>query len=234
MENLNGTAICYKDRYYGDVPFFYRFKYQASVTLFSTMPGGLGHFFRRTLFPSLFKRTGKGIFFGQDIQLRYPWKIEVGEKVTLEDNTFLDAGNDPHTKIKIGDNCFIGRNTILQCKGGEIEIGDNCYIGPNTTLLSESTVKMGKFVFISGHAFILAGENHPEERCEIPTIMQSSISKGGIIVDDDVRIGPSSTLLDGVRVGKGAIIEAGSLVHERIRPLTVNAGVPTQLIKRRD
>ena len=81
---------------------------------------------------------------------------------------------------------------------------------------------------------MIAGGNHTFERRDIPIWFQPSVSKGGILLEDDIWIGASSTVLDGVRIGKGAIIGAATLVHKRIRPYTINVGVPAQLIKKRE
>ena len=204
------------------------------MLLFSTVPGALGFALRKMFFPGLFKKVGKKVVFGRNMTIRHPKKIEIGDNVTIDDYTVIDAKGENNNGIKIGSNVLVGRNTTLSCKGGDIEIGDYSNIGPNNILISESTLKMGKYVFTSGQVYMIAGGNHTFEHRDTPIWLQPSISKGGIQLEDDIWIGASSTILDGVRIGKGAIIGAATLVHKRIRPYTINLGVPAQLVKKRE
>ncbi|MFM6860620.1 MAG: DapH/DapD/GlmU-related protein [Dolichospermum sp.] len=52
-------------------------------------------------------------------------------------------------------------------------------------------------------------------------------------MEDDVWIGSGCQILDGITIGKGAIIGAGSVVTKDVEPYSVVAGVPSKLIKRR-
>jgi len=66
----------------------------------------------------------------------------------------------------------------------------------------------------------------------MPIINQGIISKG-IKIEDDVWIGSNSTVLDGVTIGRGSVIGAGSVVTQDIPPFSVALGVPAKLIKER-
>lgn len=61
----------------------------------------------------------------------------------------------------------------------------------------------------------------------------TSFSKGDIIIEDDVWIGMNSTILSGVKIGKGAIIAAGSVVTEDVEQYCIYGGVPAKFIKKR-
>ncbi|MCP5053562.1 MAG: hypothetical protein GY940_40725, partial [bacterium] len=151
-----------------------------------------------------------------------------------DDNTVIDAKGEDNSGLKIGNNVLVGRNSSISCKGGDIEIGNYSNIGPNNIIISESTLKIGQYVFTSGHVYMIAGGTHSFDRTDIPIWHQPSVSKGGILMADDIWIGASATILDGVKIGKGAIIGAATLVHKRIRPYTVNLGVPAQVVKKRE
>jgi len=58
-----------------------------------------------------------------------------------------------------------------------------------------------------------------------------AVSKGAIIVEDEVWIGTNTTILSGVRIGKGAIIAAGSVVTKNIPPYSIAGGNPAKVIK---
>ena len=60
-----------------------------------------------------------------------------------------------------------------------------------------------------------------------------AISSKGIIIEDDVWIAANATILDGVKIGKGAIIAAGAVVCKDIPAYTIAGGVPAKVIKQR-
>jgi acetyltransferase-like isoleucine patch superfamily enzyme len=224
----------YKRVVTGDVSFFYFMKYELVTMLFSGFPGYLGMVFRRFFFRSFFRKIGKNVWFGRNMVIRYAGKIEIGDNVVFEDNVVLDGNGESEGSLKIAGNVIVGRNTSISCRGGEIEIGDNCSFGSNNIIVSESILRIGNYVFTAGNASIIAGGNHLYDRKDVPIRLQPVVSRGGIIMDDDIWIGASSTILDGVRIGKGAVIGAASLVNKRIRPYTVNVGIPSQTIKKRE
>ena len=58
------------------------------------------------------------------------------------------------------------------------------------------------------------------------------IQSAPVVIEDQVRIGFNVAILKGVTIGKGAIIEAGSVVTKDVEPFTVVAGNPAKIIKR--
>lgn len=60
-----------------------------------------------------------------------------------------------------------------------------------------------------------------------------SISKGNIIVDDDVWIGYNATILSGVHISQGAVIAAGAVVSNDVPPYAIVGGVPAKVLKYR-
>ena len=60
---------------------------------------------------------------------------------------------------------------------------------------------------------------------------EEAISKGNIIIDDDVWIGFGATIMSGVHIGQGAVIAAGSVVTKDVPPVAVAAGNPVRFIK---
>lgn len=99
-------------------------------------------------------------------------------------------------------------------------IGNYCSIGPECT-------------------FLLGGEHRYDSLSTYPFRMKyidgknESISKGPIVVEDDVWIGFGTTVMSGVKIGKGAVIAAGSVVVKDIPPYAIAAGVPAKVIKYR-
>lgn len=233
MDNRKRAVKKYRELFLGETGFFFFIKFEIITFFFSSMPGAAGYAMRKFFFRKLFKSCGKGVIFGRNMTIRHPKKIEIGNDVVFDDYSVIDAKGKGNKGIKIGNNVLVGRNSVISCKGGDIEIGNFSNIGPDNIIISESSLKIGEYVFTAGKLYMIAGGNHSFERRDTPIWMQPSISKGGIVIEDDVWIGASSTVLDGVKIGKGAIIGAATLVHKKIKPFTISVGVPAQFVKMR-
>jgi len=233
LDNKKSAVRKYRDLFIGDTSFLYFLKYELIITLFSNIPGALGFVLRKIFFKKLFKKIGNGVVFGRNMMIRHPQKIKIGNNVVFDDNSVIDAKGKDNKGITLGNNVLIGRGTTISCKGGDIEIGNYTNIGPLNTIISESKILIGEYVFTAGHLYMIAGGNHTFERKDIPIWKQPSISKGGIIIEDDVWIGASATILDGVKIRTGSIIGAATLVHRKMPAYSVAIGNPAQIIKKR-
>ncbi len=208
-------------------------KYELIILLFSWVPGALGFFLRKVFYPLLFKEVGRGVVFGKNITLRHPHKIVIQDNAVLDDYVVLDAKGESNEGIRIGSNVFVGRSTILSCKEGSIFLDDYCNLSANCSLLSETEIRLGKYCFLAGRCYLVAGGNHSFEDVSTPIMFQPSFSKGGIRIGDDVWLAAGTILLDGITIGGGSIVGAGSVVT---RPLPENAiavGVPAKVIRYR-
>ena len=132
----------------------------------------------------------------------------------------------------IGNGVFIGRNTLVYCKDGDIVIGDNANISFNCDIFSGNLVKLGANIQMAAYSF-LNGGTHEFESTGTPVLKQGRSGRG-IIVDDNVWLGANVKVLDGVRIGKDSIIGAGAVVTKDVPPFAIAAGVPARMIRRRD
>jgi acetyltransferase-like isoleucine patch superfamily enzyme len=133
--------------------------------------------------------------------------VKVGKKTKLHPTVILRQAE----RISIGDNCLINHNNVLQAgkKVGRIIIGNYVHTGANVMM----------FAF-----------NHGFTSLEIPTIEQDYFD-GDIIIEDDVWIGAGSVILPGVRIGKGSIVAAGSVVNKDMPEYSICGGVPAKILK---
>jgi len=233
LEENGGALAKYRALTIGEASIFYFLKFEIITTLFSAIPGGLGFFLRGIFYRGLFKSCGRGVVFGRNMTLRHPKKVSLGRGVVFDDNTVVDAKGIGNDGVRIGDHVLVGRNSILSCKGGSISLGDFTNIGPNNTLISETTLEIGDHVFTAGHCYLIAGGNHSYDRKDIPIWSQPSVSRGGVRLEDDIWIGASVTVLDGVQIGRGSIIGAGSLVNRSIPAYAIAHGVPARVRRKR-
>lgn len=123
---------------------------------------------------------------------------------------------------------------------GRVRIGDYCYL-TNVVLLCELEVVIGNYVLIGWNATIADTDFHPIAPAEriADAIACSPLGKGHrrpeiarkpVIIEDDVWIGPNATILKGVKIGAGAIIEPGSVVTRDVPAGAHVIGNPAQII----
>ena len=213
--------------------FFPLLKFELIIFLFSRTPGALGYALRRVFYPALFKEVGKGVVFGRSLTLRHPHKISIGDNTTIDDYAVLDAKGQDNQGIRIGRNVYVGRSTILSCKEGSIFLDDYCNVSANCSLLSETEIRLGKYCFLAGNCYLVAGGNHSFDDVNTPIMYQPSYSKGGIRIGEDVWLAAGTLVLDGVEVGRGSVVGAGSVVTRSLPELSIALGVPARVRKRR-
>ena len=139
------------------------------------------------------------------------------------------------TRIWIGAHSQIYDFVVIRAVGGDgdIVIGEHCYINPGATLYSGSGIRMGNYVLI-GPGCVIAPANHAFERTDIPIRHQGfQPSRGGVVIDDDVWVGANCTLLDGARIGRGAVVAAGAVVNGPVEPFAIMGGIPARKIGER-
>ena len=105
--------------------------------------------------------------------------------------------------------------------GEKLEIGNFVSIGPNVTFAlggNHYTNTITTFPFKVKYF----GEKEPE-----------ALTKGKIIIEDDVWIGMNVLILSGVRIGRGAVIGAGAVVAKDIPPYAIAVGNPCRIVKYR-
>ncbi len=125
---------------------------------------------------------------------------------------------------------------------GNIVVGKHTY-GPLTVFRwgsKEEGLKIGNYCSIaSGVKFILGGNHDVDLLLTYPVRhffgggALVATSKGVIVIEDDVWIGTDATILSGVKVGRGAVIAAGSIVTKDVGPYEIVGGVPAKVLKKR-
>lgn len=128
--------------------------------------------------------------------------------------------------IELGQNIDIWEYVIIKTHTNKVIIGDNSQLNPFTVIYGGSGVEIGRNVMIAPHVMI-AGGNHNYKDLSKPMRFAGSNSKGKIIIEDDVWIGANCVITDGVTIGKGAIVAAGSVVTQNVKEFDVVGGIPT-------
>ncbi|MFQ5577593.1 MAG: acyltransferase [Anaerolineae bacterium] len=159
-------------------------------------------------------RLGKEVYLDGGVYLHaLPGGITVGRGTFIMHHTMLHVFNFrrlPHAGITIGQNCFIGEYNVVRGQGG-VTIGNDVYTGPMVQLVAV---------------------NHVYHNPDRP-IREQGITARGIVIEDDVWLGASVTVVDGVTIGRGSVIGAGSVVTTNIPPYSIAVGAPARPVKDR-
>jgi acetyltransferase-like isoleucine patch superfamily enzyme len=223
----------YMDMQIGVRSWWVLIKYELVMMLCNARSGALGYLLRKLFYPAVFGRIGKNVTFGRNITIRHPHKIKIGDNCIIDENCVLDAkGNDP-LGIELGDNCVLSRNNILSCKGGHIKLGDGTNIAQNSLVHSEVAVEMGKNTLVASYVYFVGGGNHDFSRTDAPVIQQPSLSRGGILIDDNCWFGAGVIVLDGSKIGRDCVIGAGAIVNSDLPPYSLAVGTPARVLRNR-
>lgn len=206
-------------------------KHEGVVLLSQHVPGALGLALRKVLYPALLGACGRNVIFGQNVVLRHPHKIRLGDDVVVDDNCLLDAKGDTNRGITIGSGVFIGRNSILSCKNGDIELGDGANVGFNCEIFSASRVSVGRDTLVAAYCYLIGGDHDFRDESR-PVIAQGRKSEG-IAVGAGAWLGAGAKLLDGVRIGDGAVVGAGAVVRSAVPAGAVAVGIPARVVGQR-
>jgi acetyltransferase-like isoleucine patch superfamily enzyme len=142
--------------------------------------------------------------------------------------------------LTIGAHCTLDGVHFALGEEARAEIGDYCYF-TNAVLLCELELRIGSYVVIGWNATIADTDFHPIAPAEriADAIACSPLGAGrprpaivrrAVVIEDDVWIGPNATILKGVRIGSGALVEAGALVIHDVPPGARVVGNPARIV----
>jgi acetyltransferase-like isoleucine patch superfamily enzyme len=183
------------------------------------------------LYPALLGSCGRNVIFGQNVVLRHPHKIHLGNNIVIDDNCLLDAKGTTNLGIRIGDGVFVGRNTILSCKNGDIELADGANIGFNCELFSASRVTIGRQVLMAAYTYVIGGDHDFSDPSQ--AVLAQTRTSAGVAIGDGAWLGAGAKILDGVRVGDHAVIGAGAVVRDDVPAYAVAVGMPARVVTTR-
>ncbi len=204
-------------------------RFELATLLATNLGGAIGYLLRKTLFKRLFRRVGAGVIFGRGLTLRHPDRIDLGDRVAIDDYVMLDACGAGPAGIAIGAGAIVSRNVVIQAKEGPVTLGSRCDLGSNAVISSISGVRLGNCVLVAANCYI-GGGMYRHADTTTPMMDQGLETAGAVEIGDDVWLGAGVIVTDGRKIGDGAILGAGAVVTKDIPAYAIAVGVPARVV----
>lgn len=179
---------------------------------------------RGTFYLFFFKKSCFPLFISANTTISHKRNIIIGKKVKFEKNCEVQGLS--RRGIVLGNHVTIGHTSMIRPSsyygveiGEGLMIGNNSSIGPFSYIGCAGFVKIGNNVMIGPRVSLFA-ENHIFTEVD-RTIKSQGVKRQGIVIEDDCWIGSGVIILDGVRIGRGSVIGAGTLVTKDINPYSI-------------
>ena len=155
--------------------------------------------------------------------------VPVGDGTVIDPRAIIDMRHGG--SLRIGARCTIEAGVILSPYAGSITIGDDVFIGPYCVLYGHGGLRIGDKVLIGAQSLFVPANHGVDEMKE--SVLGQVDSAKGIIIERGSWIGGAVQVLDGVKVGVGAVVSAGAVVTKDVDDFAIVAGVPAQLLRYR-
>lgn len=181
------------------------------------------------------------IIDGDWCNLPIPSNIIVGKNSVIDSAVvFKQFFSKLPIGLSIGDHVTIKSARLATEENALIEIGDYTYIS-NASIACNTKISIGSYVSIAGGVNIVDTDFHPLDPASrmADTIALSPVGNKvnrprfeskPVIIEDEVWIGFNATILKGVRIGRGAIIQPGSVVVKDVPSGYIVAGNPAKIV----
>jgi acetyltransferase-like isoleucine patch superfamily enzyme len=156
----------------------------------------------------------------------HPFRLRLGRGAHLGRCVIVCSG-----PVELGRSVYVMEGAILDAERGTISVGDRSTINPYCVIYGSGGVTIGRDVGVAAHT-VMVPANHGTDDRYVPMMQQPSTKKG-IAIEDDVWIGTRAVILDGVRVGSGAVVAAGAVVNRSVASCEIVGGVPARTLRNR-
>ncbi|HUY99901.1 MAG TPA: acyltransferase [Thermomicrobiaceae bacterium] len=134
-----------------------------------------------------------------------------------------------HVQIRdhaeIGPGCILGKGVYIDAY---VRLGANCKIQNYSLLYRGATLGNGVFI---GPAVVLTNDRYPRAVTPDGTLKgEADWECGETHIEDGASIGARAVLVTGIRIGRWAMVGAGSVVTRDVRPHALVLGTPARQV----
>ena len=199
--------------------------------LLRDIPGEAGSKLRAEWYRPLFGQLGRDVRIGVGVTFLGAGNIKAGDGCFFDDGVFLDSRRGLGMELGAGVRVCNGAYLVPLEKDGYIKIGDHSYIGARSKIFGHGGVELGHHVLFSPGVTIVPYQHEFGDPNEL--IINQGGQTGPVIIGDDVYLGQDVIVLHSMRIGSGAVVGAGSVVHRPVEAYSVAAGVPVRHLRKR-
>lgn len=135
---------------------------------------------------------------------------------------------DSKSSIAVGARTTVSASSSLGARdGGSLTIGEGVFINRNCVIGAAERIEIGDFAAIGPGVVIV--DTAKDQAARIRDEVRRDVSRP-VVIESYAWIGANCSILPGVRVGRGAIVGAGSVVTRDIPAARVAAGVPARVV----
>lgn len=191
----------------------------------------------RGCFKRLFLKESHGILLvGKGVQISHGKHIYCGKNVKFEDYSEIHGlcseGLNFADYVTISRGVMIRPSSYYGCDyGAGLTIGEHSSIGPYGYIGCSGRISIGKNVMFGPKCSLFA-ENHVFSDTK-NSIKSQGVCQKGIIIEDDCWIGSNVIILDGVTIGKGSVIGAGTLITKDVPAGSIVIDKREQVLRKR-
>jgi acetyltransferase-like isoleucine patch superfamily enzyme len=145
----------------------------------------------------------------------------------------------PRDHLEVGDYTYLDGEIFLLTPDSRCRIGHHSFLAADARLWVLEAMTIGNFVHIAPRVDIFDNDSHsldPSHRRQDAVnvferkqpIDYSKVARAPVVIEDDAWIGTRSVILKGVRIGRGSIVAAASVVTRDVPPFTLVGGNPVR------
>ena len=167
------------------------------------------------------KKTPVKVYFNSEREISFP-NCKVFGNVVFGDWKDIEPvlSMNPEVEYEVENNCRNSAVPMLDLKDIHARIEPGAFIREQVEIGDNAVIMMGAIINIGAGA-VLAGVIEPA-------------SATPVIIEDDVLVGANAVVIEGVHVGKNAVVAAGAVVIDDVPENAVVAGCPARVIKMKD
>lgn len=168
-----------------------------------------------------------GIKYGKNVTILGTPVLAVsnGAKIILGKNVMLDSFNRGYHA-----NMFAPVKLVVSAPGAIIEIGDDSRIH-GACIHARQSVRIGKRCLVAANCQIIDSNGHELAFDDVDNRLNTTGVSSSIEIEDSVWLGIGCIVMPGVKIGRGTVVGAGSVVTRSLPSMCFAAGVPAKVIR---
>lgn len=159
-------------------------------------------------------------FIGINPRIEFPLDLKGAQYISIGDHFSCNS------RLRLDALKYLQQNPKLVIKNN-VTINFDCHIGCINKIEIGNDVLIASKVYITDHSH---GETDLSS-LKIPPSKRSIVSKGPVIINDNVWIGEGAIILPNVVIGENSVVGANSVVTKSVPPFSIVAGIPAKVIK---